>query len=184
LFVLKGDASPMNPSTPLDNESRFRFAIPTSVALTILTVALTGAAKADLPEGFGKAPTIKVCGTCHSPERAVSLHQSDSEWEETITKMVKFGARGSDEDFDAILIYLTQHFGPEKPGPININKATAVDLQTTLLLRRSQAMALLQYRSQHGDFQSIDDLRNVPGLDFSKIEAKRARIIFLSSETH
>jgi competence protein ComEA len=170
----------MNPSAPLVKKSRFRFAIHTSLALTLLT----GVAKADLPEGFGKTQTVKVCGTCHSPERAVSLHQSDSDWEETITKMVKLGARGSDEDFDSILVYLTQHFGPEKPRSININKATAVDLQTTLLLRRSQAMAILQYRSQHGDFKSIDDLRNVPGLDFSKIETKRARIIFLSSEIH
>jgi competence protein ComEA len=96
--------------------------------------------------------------------------------------MVKLGARASDDDFDAILVYLTQHFGPEKPSPININKATAVDLQTTLLLRRSQAMAILQYRSQHGDFKSIDDLKNIPGLDFSKIETKKARIAFLSSE--
>jgi competence protein ComEA len=163
----------MNPS-PFDNESCLWFAIRASLAL----ILLTGAARADLPEGFGKASTVKVCGTCHSPERAVSLHQSNSEWEETITKMVKLGARGSDEDFDAILEYLTQHFGPEKPGPININKATAVDLQTTLLLRRSQAMAILQYRSQHGNFKSIDDLRNVPGLDFSKIETTRARLIF------
>jgi len=143
---------------------------------------LAGAAKADLPDGFGKTAVIQVCGKCHSPERAASLHQSDSEWEETITKMVKLGARGSDDDFDAILVYLTQHFGPEKPGPININKANAVDLQTALLLRRSQAMAILQYRSEHGNFKSIDDLRSVPGLDFSKIEAKKARLIFLSSE--
>jgi competence protein ComEA len=161
------------------NQKQLRFALRTGVALALLT----GAAKADLPDGFGKATTVQVCGKCHSPERATSLHQSDSEWEETITKMVKLGARASDEDFDAILVYLTQHFGPQKPGPININKATAVDLQTTLLLRRSQAMAILQYRSQHGDFKSIDDLRNIPGLDYSKIETKKARITFISSET-
>lgn len=156
----------------------FRIAIRTGLAVTLITVA----AKADLPDGYGKTATVQVCGKCHSPERAVSLHQSDSEWEETITKMVKLGARGSDDEFDAIFVYLTQHFGPQKPGPININKANAVDLETTLLLRRSQAMAILQYRSQNGDFKSIDDLRKVPGLDFSKIEAKRARILFLSSE--
>jgi competence protein ComEA len=159
----------------LRNQKQLRFALRVGLGLTVLTEA----AKADLPNGFGKTTTVQVCGKCHSPERATSLHQSDSEWEETITKMVKLGARASDDDFDAILVYLTQHFGPEKPGPININKATAVDLQTTLLLRRSQAMAILQYRSQHGDFKSIDDLRNIPGLDFSKIETKKARIAFL-----
>ncbi len=152
----------------------------TGLALTLLA----GTLRADLPEGYGKPATVRVCGKCHSPERAASLHQSDSEWEDTITKMVKLGARGSDDDFDAILIYLTRHFGPEKPGPINLNKANAVDLQTSLLLRRSQAMAILQYRSEHGDFKSIEDLRSVPGLDFAKIEAKKARLVFLSSETH
>jgi len=169
----------MNPPKCLGKQKYLRFALRTGFALTLLTEA----AKADLPDGFGKAATVQVCGKCHSPERATSLHQSGSEWEETITKMVKLGARASDDDFDAILFYLTQHFGPEKPRPININKATAVDLQTTLLLRRSQAMAVLQYRSQHGDFKSIDDLRNVPGLDFSKIETEKARIVFLSSQT-
>jgi competence protein ComEA len=163
----------------MHNGTCLRFAMGAGLAGTLLT----GAVKADLPEGYGKTAAVQVCGKCHSPEKAVSLHQSDSEWEETITKMVKLGARGSDDEFDAILVYLTQHFGLQKPGPININKANAVDLQTTLLLRRSQAMAILQYRSRNGDFKSIDDLRKIPGLDFSKIEAKRARILFLSSES-
>ena len=169
----------MNSSNRRGNHKHILLVVCRTLAVTLLT----GAAKADLPDGFGKAATVQVCGKCHSPERAASLHQSQSEWEETITKMVKLGARASDEDFDAVLIYLTQHFGPEKPGPININKANAVDLQTTLLLRRSQAMAILQYRSQHGDFKSMDDLRNIPGLDFSKLETQKARITFSTSET-
>jgi competence protein ComEA len=139
---------------------------------------LIGTAKADLPEGYGKAATIRVCGSCHSPERSTTVHQDRQGWEETITKMAKLGAQGSDDDFDAVLTYLSKNFGEEIPGPIDINKATAVDLQTSLLLRRSQANALIEYRSQHGDFQSLDDLRKVPGLDFAKIEAKKSRIVF------
>ncbi len=92
--------------------------------------------------------------------------------------MVKLGAQGSDEEFDAILGYLSNNFGPEIPGPININKASAVDLQTALLLRRSQANALIDYRTRNGDFKSLADLRNVSGLDLKKIEAKKARIVF------
>ncbi len=142
--------------------------------------AFTCTAKADLPEGYGKAATVRVCGTCHSPERATTLHQDRQAWEETVTKMAKLGAQGTDDDFDAVLSYLSKNFGEEVPGPININKATLVDLQTTLLLRRSQANALLQYRMQHGDFQSLDDLRKVPGLDLAKIQAKKSRIVFSS----
>jgi competence protein ComEA len=144
----------------------------------IIFSCFTGVARADLPEGPGKAATIRVCGTCHSPERAASLHQSRQGWEETVTKMAKLGAVGTEDDFDAVLLYLTDHFGLETPGPLNINKATAIDLQTTLVLRRSQAKALIQYREQNGDFKSMDDLRKVPGLDFAKIEARKSRIVF------
>ncbi len=106
------------------------------------------------------------------------MHQKNSEWEDTITKMIKLGAQGSDDDFDDILVYLTKNFGPEKPAPINMNKANMVDLQTTLLLRRSEAAAVIQYRSEIGGFKSIDDLRNVPGLEFSKLAAKKSRMVF------
>jgi competence protein ComEA len=139
---------------------------------------LPGIAKADLPEGPGKAATVRVCGKCHSPEQAVSLHQSRANWEETIVKMMRMGAQGTDDEFDIILSYLAKNFAPETAPPININKATAIDLETSLALRRSEAAAIIQYRSQNGDFRSLDDLRNVPRLDFKKIEEKKSRIAF------
>jgi competence protein ComEA len=92
--------------------------------------------------------------------------------------MVKLGAQGSDEEFEAILTYLSKHFGQEQPGPININKAKALDMEAGLLLLRSQAKAIVRYREENGDFKSIEDLKRVPGLDFQKVVAKRARIIF------
>ncbi len=92
--------------------------------------------------------------------------------------MVKLGAQGSDDEFEAILEYLSKNFAREAPGPININKATAVDLEAGLLLRRSQAIEVVQYRAQNGDFKSLDDLKKIPGIDFQKIEARKARIVF------
>ena len=149
------------------------------VSAGALVVLLGSIAWGDvLPPGPGRAATIRVCGKCHSPERAASLHQDGTAWEETIAKMVKLGAQGSDEEFETILDYPSKNFGREIPGPININKATAVDLETGLLLRRSQAKAVIEYRSQNGDFKSIDDLRKVPGLDLQKIEEKKSRLVF------
>jgi competence protein ComEA len=142
--------------------------------LTLLASAL----RADLPDGPGKAATVRICGKCHSPERAATVHQDHREWEDTITKMVKLGAQGSDDEFDAVLNYLSKNFGLEVPGPININKATQVDLETGLALRRSQARAIVEYRARNGEFKSLADLRNVPGLDFQRIEAKKSRLIF------
>jgi competence protein ComEA len=131
-----------------------------------------------LPDGPGRAATIRVCGRCHSPDLVASRHQKRSAWEDTIIKMIKLGAQGSDEEFGAILGYLSTHFAPETPGPIEINKARAVDLEAGLLLLRSQAEAVIAYRDKNGPFKSIDDLRNVPGLDFAKIEQQKSRIVF------
>jgi len=147
-------------------------------SIMLLLTLSSSLVRADLPDGPGKAATVRVCGRCHSPERAASLHQSRSAWEDTITKMVKLGAQGSDEEFEAILTYLSKHFDREQPGPININKAKAVDMEAGLLLLRSQAKAVVRYREENGDFKSIEDLKRVPGLDFQKVVAKRARITF------
>jgi competence protein ComEA len=137
-----------------------------------------GSVHAELPDGPGKAATERVCGRCHSPERAASLRQGRRAWEDTIVKMIKLGAQGSDEELDAVLGYLSNHFGPQSPKPLEINKARAVDLEAVLLLKRSQAEAVIAYRNENGTFKSIDDLRKVPGLDLQKVDAKASRIVF------
>lgn len=171
----------MNRSTYCRFCEHLSYALNVSNALFRVSVVITvfaGLLHADLPDGPGKAATVRICGKCHSPERAASLHQSRSAWEDTIIKMIKLGAQGSDEELETVLGYLSTHFGPEAPKPINVNKARAVDLEATLLLRRSQAIAVIEYRDKNGDFKSIDDLRKVPGLDFQKIESKKSRIVF------
>lgn len=92
--------------------------------------------------------------------------------------MVKLGAQGSDEELEAVLNYLSTNFGTEIPGPVDINRSRAVDLEAGLLLKRSQAEAVVEYRDKNGPFKSIDDLRNVPGLDFQAILSKKSRIVF------
>lgn len=92
--------------------------------------------------------------------------------------MVKLGAQGSDEELEAVLNYLSTHFATETPGPLNINTSRAVDLEAGLLLKRSQAKAIIAYRDTNGPFKGIQDLRNVPGIDFQAIEAKKSRIVF------
>ena len=147
-------------------------------ASCILAVFSAGLAKADLPPGPGRDETLKVCGKCHSAEQAASLRQSRTGWEETVSKMVNMGAEGSDDEYEAILVYLTKNFGPEAPKPVNVNKATPVEIESTLALTRAESAAIVQYRADKGDFKGLDDLKNVPGLDFKKIEAKKARITF------
>ncbi len=143
-----------------------------------LLFAVAFIARAELPDGPGKAVTVRVCGKCHSPEKAASLHQDEDGWTDTIAKMVKMGAQGSDDDFNVILGYLSKNFGPVAGDDVNVNKADAVELESSLVLTRTEAAAVIQYRTQKGPFKSVEDFRAVPGLDYSKIELQKSRIKF------
>ena len=144
----------------------------------IVLVVGAGCALADIPAGAGKGATVKYCATCHSAEQAVSLRQGQEEWAGTIEKMVGMGAKIPDDSYDPILTYLSKHFGADAPLPVKVNKASAVELESLLLVKRSEAAAIIQYRTDHGDFKTIDDLKKVPGLDFKKIEAKKDLLVF------
>ena len=67
---------------------------------------------ADLPDGSGKAETVKLCGRCHSLEMTTSLRQGQAGWTETISKMVNLGAQGNEEELQAVLNYLAKFYGP------------------------------------------------------------------------
>lgn len=168
----------MSAEYKVPRRSRFRSLFLSVVVASLLMEGLASPARAELPDGPGKATTVRICGKCHAPEKAVSLHQDRDDWEDTVTKMVKLGAKGSDDEFEAVLDYLAKYYGPETAGAINMNKASAVDLESGLKLGRSEAQAIVEYRTEKGNFHSIEDLRNVPGLDFKKIEAMKSRLTF------
>ncbi len=144
-----------------------------------ITLAFAGLAlAADLPPGPGREETIRACSRCHSPELAASQHETRDQWQVTISKMANLGAEATDNEFEAILDYLARHFGPEAAQPVNVNKATAVEMECVLELTRAESKAIFQYRQQGNSFKTLDDLSRVPGLDFKKILAKKSLVLF------
>ena len=93
-------------------------------------------------------------------------------------KMSSLGMKATDDETQAVLNYLSEHYPAETIPRINVNKARAIDLESGLSLPRSQAALIVEYRTRHGDFKSIEDLKKVPGVDAAKIEAKRDRLTF------
>ncbi|MCC7009732.1 MAG: helix-hairpin-helix domain-containing protein [Acidobacteria bacterium] len=134
---------------------------------------------AQLPDGPGKETVVKVCGVCHDPAIAASIKLTRDGWQTTIGDMVSRGAKASDEDLNAILDYLSRHFLGEADKPLNMNLATAVELESVLELLRKEAAALIAEREKRKGFTSIDDLKNIPGVPFKKIEAKKDRLVFV-----
>jgi len=146
----------------------------------LVVVALMGArlAPAQLPDGPGRNETVRLCSQCHAAEVVMSVAQNRAGWAATLRKMSALGAKGTDEDFRAALEYLAVHFPAQEVPRINLNSATAIELESGLTMRRSQAAAIVAYRSQHGPFTSLEDLKKVPGLDTTLIVAKRDRVTF------
>jgi len=148
------------------------------VLYTFWLALLAVKAGAQLPDGPGKTETQRICAQCHELARSISLRQDRAGWQATMAKMAGLGAKGTDQEFQEVVEYLTKNFPAEEIPKINVNSAAAIDLESGLSLRRSHAAAIIEYRTKNGLFKSIEDLKKVPGVDVSKIEAKKDRLVF------
>ncbi len=62
-------------------------------------------------------------------------------------------------------------------GPIDLNRATAEQLDLLPGVGPSTAAAIISYRDQHGPFSTVDDLSNVRGIGPAKLDALRALVV-------
>jgi len=147
-----------------------------SASITFFTFA-TGMF-AQVPNGPGKQETLKLCSQCHEIERALSPRQDHDAWQATVNKMVSLGLRASDDDLHLVVDYLATSFPGEPIPKLNVNTASAIQLEAGLSLKRSESAAFVEYRTKNGTFKSLEDLKNIPGVPFEKFAAKRARLTF------
>ena len=66
-----------------------------------------------------------------------------------------------------------EQFGTAATGPIDVNQATAADLEELPGVGPATATAIVTERDRNGPFLSVDDLDRVPGIGPTKIEALR-----------
>lgn len=60
--------------------------------------------------------------------------------------------------------------GNEQSQGVNVNQADAAELQTINGIGPAKAEAIITYREEHGEFQQIEDLRNISGFGEKTIE--------------
>lgn len=136
--------------------------------------------EAQFPDGEGKQTFLTTCSKCHSPERVIGRGQDSNGWTNVVLQMIQNGAQGTNEQFGAIVYYLSKHFGPP-PATVNVNTATAMDFRNWLYFTEKQADAIVDYRKQHGDFKSIADLEKVPGINPKMIQSDKSQLTFTPS---
>jgi mono/diheme cytochrome c family protein len=105
-----------------------------------------------LPEGPGKAELIAVCSKCHTPDIVVTRDGHEGlrkQWASTIERMIRRGAKGTDQQYDLIEDYLTTNFDfipvpsylPEGPGKKVLEKDCGGCHGVALFLGRHEARA-------------------------------------------
>jgi competence protein ComEA len=70
--------------------------------------------------------------------------------------------------------------GPSPPttasGPVDINRATAEQLDALPGIGPSTAQAIVTHREEHGPYASVDALEDVRGIGPAKLDAIRALV--------
>jgi competence protein ComEA len=66
--------------------------------------------------------------------------------------------------------------GAGTSGPVNLNSATAAQLDSLPGVGPATAAAILTYRTRHGRFKSVTELLEVPGIGPAKLEALRPHV--------
>ena len=134
------------------------------------------AAQEVLPDAPGKDITVKVCASCHAAETVASVRHTPEGWRDVITKMVAAGAEGTEQELETVFQYLSTHFPAEAQKALNLNTATAIELESVAGLLRKEAAALIAHREKNGPCKKLEDLKKIAGLDYKKIEARKERL--------
>ncbi len=131
-------------------------------------------APAAFPDAPGRATVQRACTVCHSPNYISNAERTPKEWGDIFDLMASLGTEASDEDWRQIRQYILGQL-----ATIEINKAPAADLQAVFDVDSKLATAIVEYRTAHGgEFNSIDEIKKVPGLDAKKVDARKNRFRF------
>lgn len=149
-----------------------------TIALALSLSTASAWSQVPFPDGPGRSEMEKLCKNCHELARSVSKRQDRDGWLATMSKMAAFGMKGTEDEHKVIVEYLTQNFGADALPLIKVNEASAIQLESALGLRRSQAAALIAHREKNGKFKSLADLKKIPGIEAAKFETKKDRLVF------
>lgn len=66
----------------------------------------------------------------------------------------------------------------DSSSPVNVNKAGAQELESSLGLSATEAEAIVHHREQYGNFKTWQEVSTVPGVPAEKIKDNQQRLVF------
>ncbi|MBV8729022.1 MAG: helix-hairpin-helix domain-containing protein [Acidobacteriia bacterium] len=138
-----------------------------------------GVRAADLPDGPGKDLLLRACVGCHKAEEFPAYRHTKQEYQNIVYRMGERGARATTVELDTIAAYLAANFPKvEDTSKVNVNKASAKEIETGLGFTEKEAEAIVKYRDTHGLFRVWGDLLVIYGVDGRKVDAAKDRMSF------
>jgi DNA uptake protein ComE-like DNA-binding protein len=146
--------------------------------LSLLALSPATARAEDFPDGPGKVIIMRACGKCHSTDQIARQQKTEENWQATVVRMAGRGADVTTDEVNVVVKYLAANFlKVADSSKTNINKASAKDL-VTLGFTDSEAAAIIDYKTRHGDFRLWADLLQIYGVDGEKCEALKDKMEF------
>jgi competence protein ComEA len=134
---------------------------------------------AELPEGQGKEIILRACVGCHKADELTAYRFTKGEYQSIVYRMGDRGAQATRAELDIVAAYMFKNFPKvEDTTKVNVNKATAQEIETGLGLTNEEAEAVVKYRDRHGDFHAWGDLLTIYGVDGKKIAAAKDKMSF------
>src|SRR6185437_5278607 len=143
-----------------------------ALAVCPLFLVFLANAQDEVPNGPGKDVVQRVCTACHDLGPLQAVNGNKDTWQGVVDDMRGRGADGTDDDFKAIVGYLSKYLGTQ----VNVNTATATVLVSELGLTDAEGAAIVKYRTDQGKIADWAALSKVPGVDSSKLEPLKKRL--------
>lgn len=137
------------------------------ITIEMITVYVCGSVESPsnvtLPEGSRVEDAVKLAGgvTESADLNAINMAQKLSD-----ADMVYVPQKG--ETASAVNTGSAGAAAPKAKGKLNINKATASELDTLPGIGPSTAEKIIQYRKNNGGFSTVEEINNVSGIGDSK----------------
>ena len=138
-----------------------------------------GATVKVMPEGAGKQIILRECTACHPPDHFTKYQHTNEEWQAIVVRMGTRVRAATKDELETVQKYLATNYPKlEDLAKLNVNKATAKEIESRLSLAPAEAEAIVQYRERHGAFRDWGEMLAIYGVDGRKIEALKDRMSF------